>query len=84
MHGLFGELLKLMCVALSQAYTANVTYEDGSVVLFRARERPHLISSAQGDPLFFVSAVGDPGPGQNTGVLGADHSFTLVQPIPTA
>jgi len=58
-----------------------VAYEDGSVVSYRARERPHLILSDGGDALYFVSAVGDPGPGGNTGVPGQDHSFTLVQQL---
>jgi hypothetical protein len=65
------------------AYTARVEYQDGSAVLYRARERPHLITSSKGDPLYLVSAVGDPGPGYNTGVPGQDHSFTLVQGIAT-
>ena len=60
------------------AYEAPVLYEDGSVVPFRARERPHFILSAEGDLTHFVSAVGDPGPGGNTGVPGHDHTFTLV------
>lgn len=63
------------------AYTSSVTYEDGSVLDFRARERPHLILSPAGDPLWFISAVGDPGPGGNTGVGGADHTFTLIQQL---
>lgn len=66
------------------AYTAQVEYEDGSVVDFRARERPHLVTSAAGDPLYFISAVGNPGPGGNTGAAGADHAFTLVQQLGTA
>ena len=63
------------------AYTSTVLYEDGSQVDFRARERPHLLLSPAGDPLYFVSAVGDPGKGGNTGVPGADHTFTLVQQV---
>ena len=67
-----------------QAYTADVEYSDGSVLKFRARERPHLLLSPNGDAEWFVSAVGDPGPGGNTGVLGQDHSFTLVQGLQAA
>lgn len=68
-------------ISPTPVYTAVVQYEDGSVENYRARERPHLIVSPTGAPLFFVSAVGDPGKGGNTGVTGADHSFTLVQGI---
>ena len=68
-------------ISPTRAYTADVAYEDGSVVSYRARERPHLILSDGGDALYFVSAVGDPGPGGNTGVPGQDHSFTLVQQL---
>jgi hypothetical protein len=64
-----------------KAYDADVEYADGTVVSFRARERPHLILSDAGVAAFFVSAVGDPGPGGNTGVPGADHTFTLVQQL---
>ena len=66
------------------AYTPQVEYEDGSIVTFRARERPHLILNTAGDPLYFISAVGNPGAGGNTGVPGADHTFTLIQPLATA
>ena len=62
-----------------RAYTAAVEYEDGKSLDFRARERPHLLFGEDGEPGWFVSAVGDPGPGGNTGVPGQDHSFTLVQ-----
>ena len=63
------------------AYTAAVDFEDGSVVHFRARERPHLIFDSAGEPTHLISAVGDPGPGGNTGVSGQDHTFTLIQPL---
>jgi hypothetical protein len=63
------------------AYTPEVHFDDGSVVTFRARERPHIISDASGEAAYFVSAVGNPGPGGNTGVPGADHTFTLVQQL---
>lgn len=63
-----------------RAYTATVAYADGSELAFRARERPHLLFGAgSGEPEWLVSAVGDPGPGGNTGIPGQDHSFTLVQ-----
>lgn len=68
-----------------RAYTATVAYEDGSERAFRARERPHLVFAGSGpgsgDPTWFVSAVGDPGPGGNTGEVGQDHSFTLLQEL---
>lgn len=62
------------------AYTSNVTYDDGTVVAFRARERPHILTAADGGH-FFISAVGNPGQGGNTGVDGADHTFTLIQQL---
>ena len=60
-------------------YTSTVTFADGNVTHFRARERPHVILSEIGDLMYFISAVGDPGPGGNVGVPGRDHTFTLVQ-----
>lgn len=67
-------------VSQEAAYTAQVTFEDGAVLQMRARERPHVILGDDGELAFFLSAVGDPGAGGNTGVPSADHSFTLVQP----
>lgn len=63
------------------AYTATVEYDDGSAVGYRARERPHIILDDASNAAYFISAVGDPGAGGNTGMPGADHSFTLVQQL---
>lgn len=70
-------------VSADAAYTALVDFEDGTSAQFRARERPHVILDEAGELAFFLSAVGDPGKGGNTGVAGADHSFTLIQPVVT-
>jgi len=67
------------------AYTPTVTWEDGSSVTYRARERPHLIFDPKtGDMTHFVNGVGDPGCGGNTGCPGQDHTFTIVVPLGTA
>lgn len=65
------------------AYTPIVEFEGGATVTFRARERPHLIFQSDGSPSHLVTAVGDPGCGGNTGCTGADHTFTLIQPLGT-
>jgi len=63
-------------------YTPTVQYEDGSNVTFRARERPHLIFDPNsGEISHLLTGVGDPGCGGNTGCAGADHTFTLAQPV---
>ena len=56
----------------------------GSVLDMRARERPHVILDAAGELAYFLSGVGDPGAGGNTGVRGADHSYTLIQAVAPA
>lgn len=68
-------------IAREPAYTSLVHFADGSVADMRARERPHVILDAAGELAYFLSGVGDPGAGGNTGVRGADHSFTLVQAV---
>lgn len=35
-------------------------FEDGSTVNWRARERPHIVMSAGGEPAFLLNGVGDP------------------------
>lgn len=68
-------------VGREPAYTARVEFAGGGVAVMRARERPHVVQGSDGELAFFVSAVGDPGAGGNTGVRGADHTFTLVQAV---
>ena len=63
------------------AYTALVRFADGSEARMRARERPHVILDGAGELAFFLSGVGDPGAGGNTGAPGADHSYTLLQAV---
>jgi hypothetical protein len=55
----------------------------GRKLLTQARERPHLIFDGVGNPTHLISGAGDPGEGGNTGVGGADHTFTLVVPLGT-
>ena len=71
-------------ISREPAYTASVVFEDGTVAQMRARERPHVLLGADGELAFFLSGVGDPGPGGNTGAGGADHSYTLIQPVASA
>ena len=40
-------------------YTAQTTFEDGSTVTWRARERPHVVF-AGGEPAYLLNGVGDP------------------------
>ncbi len=68
-------------VSPEPAYRPAVDYSGGASVLFRARERPHVLMGARGEPAVFLSAVGDPGCGGNTGCAGQDHSFTLFQAL---
>jgi len=68
-------------VSREPAYTALVEFEGGAAVQMRARERPHLIFGDNGEAAFFLSGVGDPGCGGNTGCPGQDHTFTLAQPL---
>ena len=56
--------------------TGNVVFTDGDTLAFRARERPHLIfNEASGEPTHLCNGVGNPGPGQNVGIVGRDHTF---------
>ena len=64
-----------------QPFNATVIFDDGRVVPFRARERPHLIFTDDGDLAYLLNGVGNPGPGQNVGVRGQDHTWTLIQPL---
>ena len=68
-------------ISYEAAYTALIEFEDGASLQMRARERPHGILDSEGELAYFLSAVGDPGKGGNTGASSADHSFTLVQPV---
>lgn len=68
-------------ISTEPAYTAYIEFEDGTSAQMRARERPHFLLGDDGEIAFFLSGVGDPGQGGNTGVAGADHSFTLVQAL---
>ena len=74
------------------AYTPIVRFGDGSELFFRARERPHAILDEDGDLAALATAVGNPAQppcgigmagcsGGNTGKYGADHTFTLIQPV---
>ena len=66
------------------AFTSTIEFTDGSQLTFRARERAHLVFDEEtGAPLYLANGVGNPGPGQNTGILGADHTFVQLQPIAT-
>ena len=62
-------------------FTGEVRHTDGTVSNFRARERPSVVVDSSGALTHLVSAVGMPGPGLNTGMLGADRSVTIVQPV---
>ena len=68
-------------ISREPAYAALVQFEDGTAVQMRARERPHLIFGTDGEAVAFLSGVGDPGCGFNTGCANMDHTFTLVQPL---
>ena len=63
-------------------YLPTVAFVDGTSVTFRARERPHLIFDPKsGEPSHLITGVGNPGCGGNVGCPGADHTFSLVQPL---
>jgi len=60
----------------------SAQFESGASLTFRARERPHLIfDEASGAPSHLLTGVGNPGCGGNTGCPGADHTYTLAQPL---
>ena len=44
-------------VSLVPAYTNAIRYTDGSVVEYKARERPHIVFSDDNEPLFLGNAV---------------------------
>ena len=58
-------------------YNSTVAFNDGSVVTFEKRERPHLVWDDNGNPTHLVTGVVIPS-GQH-GYAG--KSFTLVQPV---
>ena len=62
-------------------FNATVAYKDGSVLHYRARERPHVVLNRRAELTHLISAVGVPGDGGNVGVPGADRTFTHFQPI---
>ena len=70
-------------------YTPVVRFGDNSSLFFRARERPHVILDEEGHPAALATSVGNPDAlhpgsgtsGGNCGKTGADHTFTLIQPI---
>ena len=41
-------------------YTASTDFEDGSTVVWRARERPHVVLNEHGELAFLLNGVGDP------------------------
>ena len=43
--------------------------------------RSHLVFGEKRELLFLGNGVGNPGHGQNTGELGADHTFVQLQPL---
>ena len=69
-------------------YTPIVRFGDNTSLFFRARERPHLILDEEGHPAALATSVGNPADnpgsgtsGGNSGKPGADHTFTLIQPV---
>jgi len=58
--------------SVNPAYTAFVTYQNGSTLQFARRERPHLLFS-NGNPWFLFNGV------QQS--WAADYTYTLVQEI---
>jgi hypothetical protein len=76
-------------------YTPIVKFGDGSELFFRARERPHVVLDEDGNLAALATAVGNPAvppcvvgmpgcSGGNGGKPGADHTFTLIQPVANA
>lgn len=41
-------------------FNASTIYADGSVVTWRARERPHIVLNEKGEPAALLNGVGDP------------------------
>ena len=68
-------------ISREPSYTALIQFENDTAVQMRARERPHLIFGSNGEAIAFLSGVGDPGCGGNTGCADMDHTFTLIQPL---
>jgi hypothetical protein len=69
-------------------YDNSVAYDDNTTVAFRARERPHIVLSADGAPIYLSNGLGDPpaggSGGGNVGRPGADHTFTAFVPLNAA
>ena len=64
------------------AFTSTIEYVNGSNLTFRARERSHLVLRNTDNRLLMLgNGVGNPGEGQNVGVMGADHTFVQLQPF---
>ena len=64
------------------AFTSTIEYVNGSNLTFRARERSHLVlGNADNRLLMLGNGLGNPGAGQNIGVMGADHTFVQLQPF---
>jgi NADPH:quinone reductase-like Zn-dependent oxidoreductase len=64
-------------------FTSTIEFTDGVKTTFRARERSHLVFGKAGELLFLGNGMGNAGKGENTGVVGADHTFVQLQPIAT-
>lgn len=70
-------------MSAQRPYEFAVQFTDGTTVNMRRRERPQLLLSPEGRPLYFSSAVLpilDPGAAQEG---EADHTYTLVVKINT-
>jgi hypothetical protein len=82
-----GTLHNIRYVSREAPYDNSIEYDDGTTVAFRARERPHVALSSSGAPIFLINGLADPpaggAGGGNTGIIGADHSFTSFVPINT-
>ena len=56
------------------AYTALTSYTDGTSVVFKACERPQVVTGRDGAPIALTNGVIEHG----------DSSFTLLRPIATS
>jgi hypothetical protein len=73
-------------VSTHRPYEFAVHFTDGTTVRMRRRERPQLLLSPEGRPLYFSSAVLPPDPGgvgMDSSQGEADHTYTLVVKINT-
>ena len=70
-------------VSPAPAYTNAIRYTEGSVVEYKARERPHLIFDDNNEPLLLGNAVClSRRNWMDTGFLiGHDHSFVQLVPL---